>query len=78
MLLGYLLYFFVAIALETIYLPQMYSQFCRLLTLFYFVADFGLEESQLDLPFLPSPEAHTTILLLHALLHHPPDDDVCA
>lgn len=59
-------------------LIALFYQSDCLLILFYSAADCVLEESQLDLPFLPSPEAHTTVLLFHALLHHPPNDDVCA
>jgi hypothetical protein len=49
-----------------------------LFTLFRSTADCILEESQPDLPVFPAAKAHITLLLIHALLHHPPDDNVCA
>lgn len=40
------------------------------------IADINLEEGQLDIPFLPSKETHTSILLIHIVLHHTAIDNV--
>jgi hypothetical protein len=42
------------------------------------MADCILEEGQPDISFLPAPQAHLAFLFLHALLYHPPNDNVCA
>lgn len=40
------------------------------------IADINLEEGQLDIPFLPSKETYTSILLIHIVLHHTAIDNV--